>query len=205
MVCMAHFSDDDFKRKDKHKVSLKPDAIPNIFKQIIQVQKESCMNEHIDIVEPVGHCGNYLQEDCCQCVQKDHTIASLTEKNEKLSQISHEHMKTIDDLRKKVKSMRDKSYYLESMNTKLKTTTSSMKELKLLNEKLSQSLQVMLIKQSKESLIIIMIYFSLDRNSKIMNFCSFCIVVSKVVQNIQKILECSAYLSIIIVLVRTSF
>lgn len=204
MVCFEHFSEDVFKRKDKYKVSLKPDAIPNIFNQTIQGENESC----IDIVESIGHCGNYLQEDCCQCLQKDQKIATLTERNEKLSQINHENMKTIDDLRKKVKSIRDKSYYLESTNKRLKTATSSMKEQKLLNEKLSQSVQVLnnhKIAYRRIQRILPIIYFSLNRSSKIMNFYRFCIVVSRVVQNIQKRPGCSAFLFIIIVHADMSF
>lgn len=61
-------------------------------------------------------------------------------------------MKTIDDLRKKLKSIRDKSYYLESTNAKLKTATSSLKEQKLLNEKLSQALQVIFHKTAHRTI-----------------------------------------------------
>lgn len=153
MFCIEHFSEDDFIRNDKHKVSLKPDSIPTIFNQIIQVENGSCpnynQNEHIDIVESVGHCGSYLQEDCCQCLQKDQKIASLTEKNKKVSQINQQHMKTFDDLRKKIKSIRDKSYYLESTNGGQQ----------LLNEKLSQALQVIFHKTAHRTIQRILHYY----------------------------------------------
>lgn len=144
MVCIQHFTDNDFKRKDKSKVLLKPDAIPSIFNEIIQTEKDNIENEdinnNIELISNVGSCS----KECCECLQKDQTIQSLRGNNDKLTQSNQEYMTTIDELRKKVKLLRDRSYYWESSNSKLKADLMLLEKQKLQNEKLLHALQVLI-------------------------------------------------------------
>lgn len=135
MVCIEHFTEKDFKRNDKHKSQLKPESIPTIFnEQNMNEFDASAININVDNVD-IG-CSNNNH-----CVH-EHQLNTIKEENDDLIKMDQTKSRTIDELRKTIKSLRDKLYYLEGVNSKLKETTASLKEHNTHNEKFTEELKV---------------------------------------------------------------
>lgn len=150
MVCIDHFSEEDFKRKDRNVVQLKPGSIPTI---LIEENASECVVDQnsnfvtnnndccdhnemdLDVSGAIGCDDDDLQNNCSECSRKDQQLSILEKENQKQKQ-------SIIDLRKTIKSLRDKTYYLEDKRKTLKEETLSLKKQSLQNEEFRKESQV---------------------------------------------------------------
>lgn len=52
MVCIEHFVDKEFKRKDKYRIELKPVAVPSIFTDVNEINTH---DQNFDCVDMLFH------------------------------------------------------------------------------------------------------------------------------------------------------
>lgn len=136
MVCIEHFLEKDFKRKDKYRIELKPEAVPSIFIDMSEYESHDANIECVDM----------KSESCCsECLEKDQLIAELKKDNENLEKSKNKQDEIIDHLRRTIKPLRDKVNYLEAVKVKLKEASLALKEQEILKDDLCQKLKVFTI------------------------------------------------------------
>lgn len=142
-ICIRHFTNDDFEiiNRTNGKYCLKKHAVPIALRNNIQI---------LDDMEDIAPNTNELSirseklNICCESCK-----TKITETEQILKTMRSEHtqlknqfnnqrlimQKRIDDLRKKVKSLQDRSYSLEKTNLNLKSSLSNM-EIKKVDPKI---------------------------------------------------------------------
>lgn len=153
-VCFEHFESDDFKRNDK--TVLEPHAVPKVVTAAqnpsIQENRNSNtleLNDPDDSISAFQECSSTSVDDsvdgnnsqiplitqCTQCVKKEYLIS---EKDYIISEKDEE----IKELHKKLKKANAKIWYLEKIKRKLDSAFSELKQQKLLDENMYETLEV---------------------------------------------------------------
>lgn len=135
MICIEHFVEKDFKRKDKYRIELKPVAVPSIFADMNEI------NSHDQNI----YCVDINSQSCVDCLEKDQLITELGNQNENLHKLKDGQNEIIIRLRGTIKSLHDKVNYLEAAKAKFKEAAFSSKAQKVSQEYLGEKLKVFII------------------------------------------------------------
>lgn len=147
-ICIDHFEETDFLRNDKHHTKLKPNAIPKLSKTV----DSQCIfrieeNELIEIGSTQSPKNELLSScNCVQCEEKDLQINEMNIKHQAEMRKYKEKISNMDskikDIKKRLKKVNNKAYYLETTKVKLDQTIIDLRKENVLSNEARNTLQV---------------------------------------------------------------
>lgn len=147
-ICIEHFEDKDFQKNDKYGVKLNSNAIPSLSSVDDSHDQVSCIEEN-DFVN-INLMHSPLQQSvssvCEHCEQKDLEIERLDTKHKTEIQnhqkIVEKMQSKIRDIKKRMKKVNSKAFYLENMKTKLNRTIDELRKENVLSDEARNAIQV---------------------------------------------------------------
>lgn len=145
-ICIDHFEETDFLRNDKHHTKLKPNAIPKLSKTVYSQCIEE--NELIEIGSTQSPENELLSScNCVQCREKDLQINEMNIKHQAEMRKCEEKFSKMDlkikDIKKRLKKINNKAYYLETTKVKLDQTIIDLRKENVLSNEARNTLQVL--------------------------------------------------------------
>lgn len=147
-ICIDHFAETDFLRNDKHHTKLKPNAIPKLSKTV----DSQCIEEN-ELIEIGATGATHSPENevlsscnCVRCEEKDLQMIEMDIKHRAEMRKCEEKINNMDlkikNIKKRLKKVNNKAYYLETTKVKLDQTIIDLKKENLLSNEARNTLQV---------------------------------------------------------------
>lgn len=170
-VCIEHFRETDFKRRDEYHVILKPDAIPSL-QAIPDIVNSEMHTRGIGVIA-IDECSRMDPETSCNkssgCKRCKEYVSEMQrmQLNYEFSiqkhKVKEEGMeKKIKDLRKRLRKANINAYYLQTVKKKLCQTINELKKANLLNEEDKKALEVNFRRFCCNSHLDYLIFFSIS-------------------------------------------
>lgn len=159
-ICIEHFKDKDFQKNNRYGVKLNSNAIPSLSSVDDSQDQISCIEENDFVNISLMH--SPLQQSvssvCVHCEQKDLEIKRLDTKHktgiQNYQKIVEKMESKIRDIKKRMKKVNSKAFYLENTKTKLNRTIDELRKENVLSDEARNTIQVISSKHCNSPLTI---------------------------------------------------